>query len=166
MKIKKIFEIELDEPSPHWLCADNLATALSNYYRGAEANFVVKELGRYPDYEDERIEHKNVWGGVRKTCSPENMSSFDEEQKAREKAGKVNCECYTWHGYRTEPPPSESKILYSGVMPIHPASNISDDLSEYTVVRTKDAPATGDETQVHQGAEKDYVYGSTGDKHE
>jgi hypothetical protein len=59
VKIKKIFEIEFDEPSPHWLCADNLATALIDYCRGAEANFVVKELARYPDYEGQIIEHTN-----------------------------------------------------------------------------------------------------------
>jgi hypothetical protein len=104
MKIKKIFEIELDEPNPYWLCADNLAIALNDYCRGAEANFVVKELARYPDYPDEKIEHKNVWSGVRRTCSPKDMSSFDEEQSAIEKAGKVKCEAYTWRGYRVEPP--------------------------------------------------------------
>jgi hypothetical protein len=59
MKIKKIFEIEFDEPSPHWLCADNLAVALNDYCKGG-VPFKVSELARYPDYGKEMIVHKNI----------------------------------------------------------------------------------------------------------
>lgn len=62
MKIKKIFEIELDEPSPHWLDAQTVYDALSDAFGHAEEKAVkynVIELARYPDYDGQRIEHTN-----------------------------------------------------------------------------------------------------------
>ena len=102
MKIKKIFEIELDEPCPHWLCADNLATALNNYCKGAEANFKVQELARYPDYEGEWIVAHNVFDVSKSSGKPERPlnildrdiegNAWDERvRKIEEKIGKFGC---------------------------------------------------------------------------
>lgn len=44
MKITKVFKIKFDEPSPHWLCADNLAVALHGYCKKSGIQFHVEEV--------------------------------------------------------------------------------------------------------------------------
>jgi hypothetical protein len=53
MRITKLFKITFDEPSPHWLCADNLKIALEAYC--TNTSFKVKELDREPEYEQEEL---------------------------------------------------------------------------------------------------------------
>ena len=48
MKITKTFEITLDEPTPHWLCADNLHLALQAYCPYTQ--FKIVETKRVPEY--------------------------------------------------------------------------------------------------------------------
>jgi hypothetical protein len=43
MLVTKVFEITLDEPCPHWLCADNLSIALHGYC--TKTRFDVVEIG-------------------------------------------------------------------------------------------------------------------------
>jgi hypothetical protein len=48
VKVTKTFEIQFDEPSPHWLCADNLALVLHQVCKNTK--FRVKELSCEPPW--------------------------------------------------------------------------------------------------------------------
>lgn len=51
MKVTKTFEITFDEPSPHWLCADNLAVCLVSKCSGTD--FTVREVSCDPPWDDD-----------------------------------------------------------------------------------------------------------------
>ena len=44
MKITKIFKVTLDEPSPHWMCANNLAIAVNSYIKESGVEVQVEEV--------------------------------------------------------------------------------------------------------------------------
>ena len=59
MKVTKTFEITFDEPSPHWLCADNLAACLVDKCKGTD--FTVREVSCDPPWGDcYQVSHPSI----------------------------------------------------------------------------------------------------------
>lgn len=52
MKITKIFKVTLDEPTPHWMCADNLTVAVNDYIKESGVEVQVEEVTDSNQYYD------------------------------------------------------------------------------------------------------------------
>ena len=173
MKIKKIFEIELDEPAPHWLCADNLATALNDYCKGANANFVVKELGRYPDYPDEKVTREYRWSKMNSGDKKvkDFVTSYNAPRCMCDKTccwfenGKLVYRDCAKHYEESFLSPPESKPTYHGTL--DGLNSSIPDPSEYTVVKFADVDKSLDKLKAQREFAKEHnerTYPSIKDK--